>query len=394
MKTCFKKYWDKLYFSFIDYIFRRTTLNFILYTLITVSLLEAGTLAATQELATFLNELKVKFPSGVLYYVIRIIEVFFVKGSLLVLVISICFALLVWYLKRTEISKAHSGEHFKLIQKGLEDKLKRANETLQESITEQEREKKKKAEYQRFLQKINFTLQEKNISKAEILSKFNKKLRIIVVHKSAEDSKNYLIRDQFYPHIGAFYIHGGTCIVPPNKIDQSHSDKEILNWFEAELRKFIPDNYKFNFALVSVVDLKSTVTLNQEMHPKSKYRTTYLDGITIDQVLTFRELESFLYSEKNISSKDIIDLPSLTFLADSDSTSLKNIKILEDKNKDIIDSLKNHLRIEKIKTTDIANVKISDLKTVLDQYMKDTQSLAENIFSNAKFWKDYFENKI
>ena len=216
----------------------------------------------------------------------------------------------------------------------------------------------------------------------------------MVLHKNAEDTTHHYIRDQFYPHIGAFYIHGGTCIIPPDKIDQQLSDKEILIWFETELRKFIPEDYKFNFSIVSVVDLKSTITLNQEMHPKSKYRLTYLDGLAIDQILSFRELESFLYSEKNISSRDIIDLPSLTFLADRESTTLTNFKKLADNNNEIIGSLKEKLDFNEIKTTDIALVELTDLKEVLADYMNDTESLSENIIENAKFWKNYFENKL
>lgn len=393
MKINLKKYWDKFYFAFVAWFFRKTTLNRILYFLIATSIVEASTYAANESILEFLRELQTDFPNKTIYYPLRLIEVLFVQGSPIVLIISICFSILVWYLKKTELSKAQSGEQMKLIQKGLEEKLGIANQSLIETQSEAEKEEKQKTEYKKLLEKINFTLQEKNISKAEILSKFNKKLRIIVVQKNIEDTSHHYIKLQFYPHIGAVNIGGGVCVIPPNKIDQKLSDREILNWFEIELNKFIPDNYKFNFAIVSVVDLKNTITLNNNMHPMSKYRSTYLDAVDINEILSFRELESYLYTEKNVSSREIIEIPSLTFLTDKEVTSLTNYEKLAKQNNAIIDELMTQQDIQELKTTDIAQINPADLKSVLDNYMNDTENLANNIVENAKFWRDYFENK-
>ena len=67
---------------------------------------------------------------------------------------------------------------------------------------------------------------------------------------------------------------------------------------------------------------------------------------------------------------------------------------MADNNNEIIGSLKEKLDLNEIKTTDIALVELTDLKEVLADYMNDTESLSENIIENAKFWKNYFENKL
>ncbi len=387
-------FFEKLIFKIIDYFLRKKTLNFILYSLILITLGEATAWASNKELTELIAELKIEFPNGFWYYLLRFCEVFLIQGGKLVLTLSIIFTIMIWFLKKSEISKAHSGQKMKLINEGLEQKLQLANESLVQSKTQAELQEQKQLEYRKLLNKINYTLKEKNISKADILLKFDKKFRIIVLQKNLEDTNHYYIKEQFYPHVGAKNIGGGVCIIPPNKIDQKLSDKEILKWFENELNKFIPDNYKYNFAIISVVDLNSTITLNNEMHPLSRYKSTYLDAIDIDDILSFREIESYLYTEKNISSKEIIDLPSLSFLLDNEKTNLTSINKINDSNKEIVESLKVKLGINSLTTMDFAHIELNDLIEVLDVYISDSDVVAESIIENAKFWKDYFDNSV
>ena len=60
---------EKLTFRIVDYILRKTTLNFILYSLIMISLGEAAAWVNNKGLTELIVELKVKFPDGIFYYI-------------------------------------------------------------------------------------------------------------------------------------------------------------------------------------------------------------------------------------------------------------------------------------------------------------------------------------
>lgn len=383
---------EKLLFRVIDYLLRRTTLNYLLRFLAGVTIGAAVGYSNYDQANEFFDELQADVNSKLFYYLIGLVQVIFVKGGLLVLIMSILLFLFVWYLKYTEISKAHSGEKFKQIQEGLEEKLELTNQSLTVALTDAEKKEKEKDEYQKLLNKVSYTLQVKNISKADILAKFNKRLRIIVLHKNIENSVEHIIRDEFYPHIGAVHIHGGTCVIPPNRIDQKKSDQEMLEWFKVELDNFISEDYMYNLSLIAVVDLRSIVTYHNGTE-FSRYKKTYHDALEIDEILTLREIETFLYTEKNISSREIIDIPSLVFLTDKSEVPLTVYNNIEKHNREIVKSLEQNLGLENIKTTDLATVNNNDLKTAIEEHLDDSSGAEQSITDNAKFWSDYFARK-
>ena len=103
----------------------------------------------------------------------------------------------------------------------------------------------KNEEYRKFLDKINFTLQEKNISKEELIKKISNKLKAIILYKSFEQGPQHdkKIRDGVYKTLGVQNISSGLSIIPPQRINQKLSEEQLLNWFHEELQNGIPGDY-------------------------------------------------------------------------------------------------------------------------------------------------------
>ncbi len=395
MLTYFKKYFDKLYFSFIDYLFRKKSLNFIIYVLIAFAIRELTAISAGEAIARFLSEVKQEYSESFIYWGLRLAEVLLVDGSHLVLGVTLFLILVVGYLRRTEISKASSGEKFKLIIEGLEEKKLLAEQKLEEVKTEAEIASLQKVEYKRFLDKINHTLQEKNISKEELLKKVSSKLKAIILYKSYEEGNqlNKLIRDNVYPELGAVNIASGLTIIPPDKINQKLSEKRILEWFKNQVESKVPENYDYNFPIIAVVDL-TKITAYKRLKPFRRINRTYLDKIRIEDLISLRELESYLYQEKNISSKEVIEIASVGFLIDSDLITTEEYERIKKDNSKIISEIHNLVGVDQLKTTQFANLEDATLNAVLSKYVSNINEVILSIKNNAQFWKEYFDRKL
>jgi len=392
MKKRLLKYLDKIYFSVIDYLFRKKSLNFILYVLIVFILTELTAISTSKSLIDFFNELKTEIHSKIFYWIIRILETIYVSGSYLSLVISIGLFILVFYLRRTELVEAKSGEKFKKVIDGLKKKNKEIYKALEQAQNNTELESRKKEEYRKFLDKINHTLQSENISKEELIKKVASKLKALIIYKSYEDQQK-IIRDQIYSELGVVNISSGLSIIPPNRLNQKLSDAKLLNWFKKEVEKRIPDTYDYNFSIVAVVDL-TKITAYKRLKPFRRINRTYLDKIRIEDLVSLREIESYLYTEKNISSKEIIETASVGFLIDSNLITTEDYEILKKNNDKIIAEINERLGSNNIRTTQFANIENSTLNSILSRYIENPEEITLSIKTNAQFWKDYFEKNI
>ena len=133
----FKEYLDKFYDSFLNYIFRRTSLKRILYFLVITIIAETGTYTFSKSLAEFLHELMKVYSSGPLYYFFRLIEIFFVQGSLLAIIISFILFLVIAYLIKHENNGAFDLISFK---NALNNSTNRIQNTIKESKTDKQKE--------------------------------------------------------------------------------------------------------------------------------------------------------------------------------------------------------------------------------------------------------------
>lgn len=92
--TYIAAFWSK----FMDYIFRRKTLNSILFLVVVFTLKELAAISNGQEIAEFCQKLKSDNPDNLFYYVAIIIDLLFGKGSYIALGISLIIALLLMFL--------------------------------------------------------------------------------------------------------------------------------------------------------------------------------------------------------------------------------------------------------------------------------------------------------
>jgi hypothetical protein len=389
------KYLDKLYYSFIDYIFRKKSLNFTIYVLITFAIAELTAIGSGEGLSNFINELKTHYESGIIYWILRLIETFFVEGSKFVLGVTIVLIIIISFVRRSEISKASSGERFNLIINQLEKEKEETKKKLKKAKTSTKTEITKKEEYKKFLDKINYTLQEKNISKEELIKKVSSKLKAIILYKSYEEGPqtDKKIRDFVYPHLGVTNISSGMSIIPPNRLNQRLTDKQLLDWFKKEVEKNIPQEYDYNFPIVAVLDL-TKITAYKRLKPYRRFNRTYLDKIRIEDLVSMRELESYLYREKNISSKEIIETPSIIFLIDNDLISTEDYENLKKQNEKIITEIKELIGVDNLETTQFANMTDENLNQILGKYIENPENITENIKKNSAFWRNYFNKKM
>lgn len=392
MKREYSKYFDKLFSSFIDWVFRKKSLNYILLVVVLFTLRELTAIGAGESITQFVEKVQKKNPEGWLYWLAEIGELVFGQGSYIVLIISLILILAIVLIKRTELIQATSGENFQSIIRSLEEKNKTQQGELKNLELSQEQLELKRNELTVFLDKVNDTLQSKNISKEELIQRMANKLKAILIYKSFENTPK-TIRDKVYPDLGVQNVSSGLSIIPPQKLDQNLSDKRLIEWFKSEIDERLPDDYEFNFSLIAVVDL-TKMSVYKKLEPYRRFNRTYLDKLRIEDLLSMREIESYLYREEKLSSKDIIEIPNITFLIDGHIVSKEEIEKLFKNNDTIIQAIKEKVGSQQLKTTDFATITDETIINAISNYVSDPEEVTQIIKSNSLFWKNYFEKKI
>ena len=392
MNRDYSKYFDKLYNSFIDWVFRKKSLNYILLVIVLFILRELTALGAGEAITQFVDDVQAKNPDRWIYWLAEIGELVFGQGSYTVLVISFILILAIVLLKRTELIQATSGEKFQSIIQGLEDKTEAQQGELENLELTQEQLELHRNELKVFLDKVNDTLQSKNISKEELIKRMANKLKAILIYKSFENTPK-TIRDEIYPDLGVQNVSSGLSMIPPQKINQNLSDKKLIDWFKNEIDKRLPENYEFNFSLIAVVDL-TKMSVYKKLEPYRRFNRTYLDKLRVEDLLSMREIESYLYREEKLSSKDIIEIPNITFLIEDYKVSREEMEKLFKNNDTIIQSIKDQIESEQLKTTDLATISDETIINAIKKYVANPEEVVQIIKSNSLFWKNYFEKKI
>jgi len=392
MKRDYQKYFNKLYNSFVDWVFRKKSLNYILLIIVVFTLKELTAINAGESITQFVENVQTKNPQGWIYWLAEIGELVFGQGSFTVLIISLILIFAIALLKRTELIQATSGEKFQSIIQGLEEKNKAQQGELENLELTKEQLDLKRNELKVFLDKVNDTLQSKNISKEELIKRMANKLKAILIYKSYENTQK-TIRDEVYPDLGVQNVSSGLSIIPPQKLNQNLSDKKLIDWFKNEIDKRLPEDYEFNFSLIAVVDL-TKMSVYKKLEPYRRFNRTYLDRLRIEDLLSMREIESYLYREEKLSSKDIIEIPNITFLIEDFRVSREEMEKLFKNNDTIIQSIKDQTDNQKLKTTDLATISDKTIVNAINNYVDNPEEVAQILKSNSLFWKNYFERKL
>ncbi|RZN79646.1 MAG: hypothetical protein EVB11_12390 [Winogradskyella sp.] len=387
-----KKYIDKIFNSLVDWIFRKKSLNYILGVVIFFTLRELTAIGRGEDIIEFFNTVQEKNEDGWIFWSCAIGKMIFGGGSYFVVGVVLLLIFAIFILKKTELIQANSGEKFDSIIKNLKEKNQNQKVELQDLELSQEELEFKKNELKKFLDKVNNTLQSKNISKEELIKRVTGKLKALLIYKSYELPPK-TIRDEVYPALGVQNVSSGLSIIPPQKLNQKLSEEKLIEWFKSEINKRVPIDYEYNISLIAVVDL-TKMSVYKKLEPYRRFNRTYLDKIRIEDLLTLREIESFLYKEEKLSSKEIIQIPNITFLIEDYNISKEEMESLFKYNDNILTEIKNTLGVATLVTTDFAVISPETIISSIDDYVAEPQNVAEIIIRNATFWKDYFERKI
>jgi len=258
-------------------------------------------------------------------------------------------------------------------------------------------EKVKHQYLKRMVDNIGVTLVKENISKEDILKNITNPLKAIIFLKYWEDldKKRYIIRDKIYPKIHAYHIKGGLRIIPPAYVPQDKSNPELIKWFKKQINDNVPLNYEYNIPLVcpvNLTDINAFKNLNKRFE---RGHFDWLENVPAKDIAPTDMLINYLETKKNISTRELIDIPNIMFLVDDNQISLEDKSILENKSNKIIDDIKNHLQIQDLKTTDLANIDDKELTIILsDNNVKRPLNVSTMLINNAKLWKIVLDRKL
>lgn len=252
------------------------------------------------------------------------------------------------------------------------------------------------SELKKFLDKINETLQEENISKEELIEEIDTPLRSLILVKTSEDisNKRYILRGKTLPELGFKHLDKGIYLLPPKKTPNVKSREDLENWIKMKFKDYVNDDYEYAIQLATPIDLRKTF-YERNLPPYRKKGKTVLDVFSADELIPTNQIIKFLNDKKNISSRDIIELPNIRFLVEDYFIERNDLEILKSSNDKILDEIKKALKIEEIKTTDLATVEKGLLSNILKKYnVSEPEKIAERIKDNATFWKSYFEHRL
>lgn len=325
--------------------------------------------------------------SGILYFYLT--EKWISYVSFMVGILGIVISLI-----QSDRNNAAKQEYDKII----EDYKRKYEEELNKSKKiEQEKQDLsfEKVELKKFLDKVNETLQRENISKEELIEKIDAPLKALILMKTSEDiaNKRFILRDKALPELGFKYFDKGIYVLPPTKTPSISTKKEIADWIKNKFKKYVGKDYEYIIQIAVIVDFRE-IFCEKNVAKFRKKGKTILDIFGAEDIIPTNQVIKYLKDKKNLSSKDIIELPNIVFLVEDYLIKKTDLEKLRKNNDEIINKIKKTIKCDEIKTTDLANIEKNTLSTVLKDYVSDTDLIADRIKENATFWKSYFEHRL
>ena len=105
--------------------------------------------------------------------------------------------------------------------------------------------------------------------------------------------------------------------------------------------------------------------------------------------------ETPLFTKKDISTRDIIEIPNIMFLVDDNQITINDKSILKNQRNNIINNIKNHIQSDELKTTDLANMDDQELTLILaDNGVNRPLNVSQMLINNAKLWKVVLDREL
>ena len=260
-----------------------------------------------------------------------------------------------------------------------------------------ESEKIKSRRLTKMVDNIGVTLTKENISKEEIIRNITTPLKTIIFQKYWEDPvrKRYIIRDKVYPKIHAHHIKGGLRIIPAGYVPQDKSNDEIIKWFRKELEENIPPDYEYNIDFITIVNLTDIKSFKRLGNRYERGHFDWLRNVPTKEIAPPDMIMNYLATKKDLSTRDIIEIPNIMFLVDDSIITLQDKAVIKNKGDEIIKDIKKFLRIKELKTTDLANIDDKELTLILSEFgIKRPLIISEMLIRNAKLWKIILDRKL
>jgi hypothetical protein len=234
---------------------------------------------------------------------------------------------------------------------------------------------------EKIVSKINETLKKEHISKDELINKIDSPQYVLMIQKYNEPPKE--IQDKLLEY--GFKTFGyGIYLLPPVKARELgvKADFDIDKWIDQKLLKELPKTYKYIINFAAIVDLRH-MTSKRNIVEKAR---TYMDVLEPEDLVSPEEIALYLKNKKNISIKDVIQIPNLIFLVDDFAIDLEDYNVLKEHNDEILIDIKKKINAKDIKTTDLATINEDTVEEVLSKYTKKPKEITKMIVRNAKFW--------
>jgi len=287
----------------------------------------------------------------------------------------------------------------------LLDEIDKQKKEREESDTEKEKqiqqmqrnldvEQQRNIKLSNIVDNIGITLNKEDIKTDDLVKNLKTPLKAVIYMKSFEKTPQFFLK-KVYPKIHSYGIRSGVNIRPPRYIEQQKTDDEILKWFFDEIEKHVPPNYEYNIPFASVVDITSIDSKDTILVEESKGHFNWLTYVPPQDIAPTNMIIKYLKNKKNISLKDIIEIPNIMFLVDELQITLEDKVTLKKNSDKIIDAIKKQVGIDTLKTTDLATFKEMDLMFILKENgIKESLKVSKMLIHTANILKTVLERRL
>lgn len=259
------------------------------------------------------------------------------------------------------------------------------NNRILKEIRDKDKGDNEDAKLKSMMRRFRFALNRNQIPLEEMIEKFSKPIRTIVVYAF----KNNTIKKRLLKH-GFRYLGGmGVYVLPPNRFPSNIKESDLKNWIKKNIVQDIEESeHQIPFAFT--IDLRH-VFCSQKIAEGGRNWKTLLQVLGIDEAFVQDYSVYNLLKDSSISLSKIVKTGDINFLLSpyiEDENEFYNIYTKKKKIQDkIIESLNKQGNFKLDYITEISE---SKLASILNLYLKEANAsdVAKQLKSEAKFWEE------
>lgn len=216
------------------------------------------------------------------------------------------------------------------------------------------------------------------------------KIETLYIIKQKETDDQKLLKERI-KILGFKHVTFGDWILPPKKL----KDKGILKQQDG-VKRWVEKNLIKGMDLKDFVNSVAIINLSNmydEERGKTKRARKIIGGILKPTDFISKEkLISDIHKNNNISLREILQIPFLDSLIDQEHTQI--LGYIKNLNTKLIEKIEKKLEIEHLKTTDLINLKESELEDIMNSFnIKNSRMLSKEILRNVKIMDSYLNKE-